>query len=81
MRYVHAYWVTVILVVAALLTATNSYDDTDDHANGERSGMSLYIDYGTGCEYLGSWSALTPRMHMANGKAVHKCEEVTSGTR
>ena len=39
------------------------YDDTDDRQNKERSGMNLYIDNKTGCEYLGvPIGSITPRL-------------------
>lgn len=50
-----------------------SADDTDGPE--KRSGMALYRDYGTGCEYLASpWGGLTPRLdadgrHICNGGA------------
>ncbi|EGT7582913.1 hypothetical protein JE599_002244 [Salmonella enterica] len=34
-------------------------DDTDGEA---RSGLELYTDHATGCQYLGNGSGLTPRM-------------------
>ncbi|EBW6359727.1 hypothetical protein DPU24_02520 [Salmonella enterica subsp. enterica serovar Oranienburg] len=34
-------------------------DDTDGKA---RSGLNLYTDHATGCQYLGNGSGLTPRM-------------------
>lgn len=39
------------------------YDTTDDVINKKRSGMALYTDHQTGCEYLqgSSWGAITPR--------------------
>ena len=43
--------------------------DTEDH----RSGMALFTDAGTGCQYLASpWGGITPRMG-ASGK--HVCPE------
>ena len=35
-------------------------DDTD--SNDERSGMTLLIDYGTGCQYLSRFGGITPRL-------------------
>jgi len=48
-------------------------DDTDNLKNKERSGLILYIDYGTGCHYLksGAFDSLVPRLDK-NGKIV--CE-------
>ena len=45
-----------ILVGLLLFTIGSSifweYDSTDDIVNKKRSGIELYVDYGTGCEYL-----------------------------
>lgn len=40
------------------------YDDTDNEAYNLRSGMKLYTDYGTGCQYLSTpfSNNLIPRM-------------------
>lgn len=51
-------------------------DDTDGYRDGklkDRSGLTLYIDYGTGCHYLkqGFFGGLTPRLD-ADGN--HICE-------
>lgn len=44
------------------------YDDTD--ADGQRSGMALYTDAGTGCQYLSVHrTGLTPRLD-ADGRHV-----------
>lgn len=36
-------------------------DPTDDFANGKRSGLKYYKDYGTGCEYVAAptWLGLS----------------------
>jgi hypothetical protein len=51
----------------------SKYDDTDNLAKRQRSGLILYIDYGTGCHYLksGAFDALVPRLDK-NGNQV--CE-------
>ena len=40
------------------------YDVTDDPANDQRSGLMVYIDHSTGCQYVGRgvWGGLTPRV-------------------
>lgn len=43
------------------------YNDTD--LPGNRSGMDLLTDHGTGCQYLYRRGAITPRMD-ANGKQI-----------
>ncbi|ELK2377702.1 hypothetical protein RU030_002465 [Salmonella enterica] len=48
-------------------------DDTDGKT---RSGLNLYTDHKTGCQYLGNGSGLTPRMD-AQGYQV--CGEKTKG--
>ncbi|HET8688312.1 MAG TPA: DUF6440 family protein [Methanosarcina sp.] len=57
--------------VLAVLAGCSAKDDSDP-ANGY-SGMSVYTDHLTGCQYLGisGGSALTPRMD-ASGRQV--CE-------
>ena len=55
------------LVIGAILFITvygwlrnyPGYDDTDDVENRIRSGMVLYIDHGTGCQYLSTRSLFT----------------------
>ena len=44
------------------------YDNTDDVGKQKRSGMGLYTDNLTGCQYLsnGMFSALTPRLNNKN---------------
>ena len=53
-------WIAVGVI--ALWFWFQPYDETDDTINKERSGMSLYTDYGTGCQYLGKFLILTPRI-------------------
>lgn len=58
--------IVIFLVLMAVLLALDScrpYDSTDDRAEGERSGLSLYTDHLTGCQYLegGMFGGLTPR--------------------
>lgn len=51
-----------------LATALESQDDTDSPY--QRSGMRLFTDHGTGCQYLGSMRGpFTPRLDAA-GKQV-----------
>ena len=57
-----------IIKLAALLIGIEPARDATDSAS-IRSGMSLYTDYGTGCQYLGRDGALTPRLG-ADGKQV-----------
>lgn len=51
----------VIVLGITLLGRCAPRDDTDPP--GERSGMSLYIDHRTGCQYLGiPFGGITPRV-------------------
>jgi hypothetical protein len=61
----------MFLLVALVSDWLTPYDDTDDVENGVRSGMHLYTDSLTGCQYLkGSFFAeLTPRVD-GNGRHV-----------
>jgi hypothetical protein len=65
-----------ILMLTVLLTGCGMRDDTDP-PNG-LSGMGLFTDNGTGCQYLGYGSghngkALTPRI-AADGKTHMGCK-------
>lgn len=44
-------------------------DDTDNPTTGARSGMSLFTDHGTGCQYLRAGGNLIPRL---DGNRNHK---------
>lgn len=66
------FWLFVIFSI--LVSFLTPYDSTDDRANGRRSGMRLYIDHRTGCQYLSGGNLLgatgiTPRLDK-NGKQV-----------
>jgi hypothetical protein len=67
------------LVLMAFLVVYNfgytGRDDTDSKTTRKRSGMTLYTDYGTGCQYIkaGLLSGLRPRLdengnHICIGK-------------
>lgn len=50
-------------------------DATDNHETGEPSGMSIYTDHGTGCQYLTiNGRGLTPRLD-ANGRPICKASK------
>lgn len=59
-----------LLVKAAITTPKDGTDPVDG-----RSGLSIYIDHGTGCQYIsvGRGGGLTPRL-TANG--AHMCSDV-----
>jgi len=61
----------VCLVFYFLLSFFFATDDTD-RGKWTRSGMSLYTDYGTGCQYLGKiFGGITPRVDK-DGKHICK---------
>lgn len=61
-----------LLLIALLDFFKVGFDDTDNWDTGERSGVTLITDYGTGCEYLkGVFGPPTPRMN-ADGRQVCK---------
>jgi hypothetical protein len=63
----------VVFLVTWLVVShwSTPYDNTDDQLNGERSGMGLYTDNLTGCQYLSSGflGGITPRLD-SDGKHV-----------
>jgi hypothetical protein len=60
----------ILALVAALAGCSGGHRDDSDPANG-RSGLAIYTDNLTGCQYLqaGGDRALTPRMG-ADGKQI-----------
>lgn len=73
----------VVLVIALLIvialgyfmhTFRVGYDDTDNTVAGERSGMRLYTDHATGCQYLapGVFGGLSPRLDSTGKQICHK---------
>lgn len=63
------YKILIVTFLAAMISLGIShyatpYDSTD--APGKRSGMRLYRDAETGCEYLSAKSGLTPRLDVDN---------------
>lgn len=69
MKSLKKFWeefgvITVIAVIALWVLSKAPYDNTDDIENKERSGMGLYTDHLTGCQYLSrALGGLTPRLH------------------
>jgi hypothetical protein len=64
----------VFFSIFIILKDTNTYDSTDDVKNKVRSGMKLYIDHETGCEYIGTlFGSLRLRLDR-NGK--HICRSI-----
>lgn len=67
-----------VLLMLAILFGLNIINefvphDNSDPPNGGRSGMSVFTDYLTGCQYLSQRGTLTPRLDK-NGKQI--CIEV-----
>lgn len=53
----------------------SSTDSTDDAINNKKSGLALFIDYGTGCHYIqtSTFQPLTPRVDRDGN---HVCEPI-----
>jgi hypothetical protein len=52
----------------------SDWDNTDDNINKIKSGLHVFIDYGTKCQYLSTINGgLTPRLNN-NGK--HICDQL-----
>lgn len=69
------FGVVVVLVLIWLFPSGSSRDDTDPPEG--RSGMALYTDHRTGCQYLGNpMGGITPRLDRT-GK--HMCEPKVRG--
>lgn len=66
---------TGIIIVAWLSTpAPFSRDDTDQ-PGGKRSGLTLYVDHGTGVEYVGTlMGGLTPRLDASGNIMIRKVQ-------
>lgn len=54
----------IFWLVAFALDSMRAFDDTDDQVNKERSGLGLYTDHLTGCQYIkaGYFGGTTPRL-------------------
>jgi Family of unknown function (DUF6440) len=57
-----------VLVGASIFALSRPLDATDNHVTGDRSGLFIMVDHGTGCQYLRSGS-ITPRLD-AQGKPI-----------
>ena len=72
------YIITILALALASLVGIFIYNyplDNTDRSKSERSGMTLYTDYGTGCQYLSiGVGTLTPRI---NDKGEHVCYDIT----
>lgn len=66
----HLWLYICIWLVFIVYIITLPYDNTDDSLNRERSGLIIYTDHLTGCEYLGSFfGGPTPRLN-SNGNHI-----------
>ena len=56
--------IATLLVVSWCSDSMRSYDDTDDYKNKRHSGLGLYTDNLTGCQYIkgGRFGGITPRI-------------------
>ena len=66
----------LVISVYGWIRSYPGYDDTDDADRGLRSNMILFIDHGTGCQYLASrgflgYTELIPRM---DDRGEHVCD-------
>lgn len=53
-------WVVLLMVLDHFRV---NYDDTDNYADRQRSGLVIYTDHRTGCQYLSRFlGGLTPRL-------------------
>lgn len=60
-----AMFCLIFLLSVWLLNKFRPYDTTDNEAEGDRSGMILYTDHLTGCQYLRGGllgGGITPRL-------------------
>jgi len=60
-------WAALVLLILWFLPMLIDRDDSDSPT--ERSGLTLYTDHLTGCQYFGKTFSLTPRMNQ-EGKQV-----------
>ena len=58
------WWFIGVVFVCILLNQLRPYDSTDDVVGEKRSGLALYTDQLTGCQYVkgGYFGGTTPRM-------------------
>ncbi len=82
MKFLADHFALIVLIVMILFPITYALgfggrDTTDSTTSRKRSGMTLYTDHGTGCQYLkvGMFSNLTPRL---NPDGTQKCLEKNS---
>ena len=65
----------LVAIVIIIAIHNMPYDSTDD-PKGIRSGLSLYTDHLTGCQYIkgGLFGTMLPRMYLENGYLLtHMC--------
>jgi hypothetical protein len=74
-RFNKALWVMAIGWLVLYSLGYGGRDVTDSKQSRDRSGMAIYNDYGTGCEYLkgGLFGGLYPRM---DEHGDHKCDGI-----
>jgi len=74
-------WGLLINILAGIfllhiLFSLNKFDSTDDIKNKKHSGLILYTDHATGCQYLkgGLFGAIYPRL---DSEGYQICQSVT----
>ena len=66
-------WIAIGMGITVPVPDFRDYDSTDDAVKGERSGLKLYIDHETGCEYISSFfGSLSLRL---DSKGKHICRK------
>ncbi|MCE9565767.1 MAG: DUF6440 family protein [Planctomycetes bacterium] len=59
----------IVILLSTMFHGTAGRDDSDEQ-HGKRSGLTVYTDYKTGCQYLGTiLGGVTPRLDR-DGKPV-----------
>jgi len=65
-KYTYLIYTLVTIIVIFTLNTCAPYDSTDNSTKNVRSGMKLYTDHLTGCQYLSTGiliGNLTPRLN------------------
>ena len=71
-RYALIIFYTTVVAMTLFWDYNRDFDSTDDAENRVRSGMTLYTDHLTGCQYLqAGWfgfDSLVPRYNSSGGQ-------------
>lgn len=65
------FWFLLVGIALSMADSVRPYDSTDDETAGVRSGLILFVDNLTGCQYLkgGFFGGVTPRVD-GNGSQI-----------